>query len=253
MYKYMALIICLPALLCANTVKNVCYSTEILPDFDENGIMERMHRDMFDSINDEDIGPLAWNFMFQPGVMSEEEEISGGKEKKMKIIKKYGSHNMGKKMECMKDMEKEALDFIKEYASPEQFEKIRSTKTPVYGRLLMHLMKQKMEMDMLKTADQERYELRKQIIKLELKSHEFTEKAKSAKDDAAKAKVKGEMMPVLNELFDLREKDREFEVKRLEKEIVKLKNLLIERKKHKSEIVKDHMDDLLEEDEYMKW
>lgn len=254
MYKYLALLICFPILLWANPQeKPQCHSQGVIQICNDNMMLEEIGKEAISLMDDDDdLGPLAWNFMIQPGALPSEKE-EPGKKKKMWMMKKYVGPGMDDRMEHMKDMEKEVLEFVKEYASPEQFAKICSTKTPVYGRLLMHLMKQKMEMEMLKTTDPERYELRKQIIKSELKSHELTEKVKSAKDDVAKSKVKEELMPVLNELFDLREKDREFEVKRLEKEITKLKNLLIERKKHKSEIVKDHMEELLEEDEYMKW
>ena len=70
---------------------------------------------------------------------------------------------------------------------------------------------------------------------------------------AEKEKIKKELEKNLNNLFDLKEMQRESEVKVLEVEIKKLKQKIASRKNNKSTIIRRRTEELLGEEKYLDW
>ena len=70
---------------------------------------------------------------------------------------------------------------------------------------------------------------------------------------AEKEKIKKELEKNLNNLFDLKEMQRESEVKVLEVEIKKLKQKIASRKNNKSTIIRRRTEELLGEEKYLEW
>ena len=70
---------------------------------------------------------------------------------------------------------------------------------------------------------------------------------------AEKEKIKKELEKNLNNLFDLKEMQRESEVKVLEAEIKKLKQKIASRKNNKSTIIRRRTEELLGEEKYLDW
>ena len=70
---------------------------------------------------------------------------------------------------------------------------------------------------------------------------------------AEKEKIKKELEKNLNNLFDLKEMQRESEVKVLEAEIKKLKQKIASRKNNKNTIIRRRTEELLGEEKYLDW
>ncbi len=68
-----------------------------------------------------------------------------------------------------------------------------------------------------------------------------------------KTQIKAELMPVLEELFEIREKARKKEIERLEKELAELKKALKVRRANKTKIVQSRFGELLGENKYLEW
>ena len=68
-----------------------------------------------------------------------------------------------------------------------------------------------------------------------------------------KQTLKSEMRIKLGVLFDIKEEQREMEVQMLEKEIARLKESLIVRKKNKDDIILRRLTELTGADEYLDW
>ena len=159
----------------------------------------------------------------------------------------------GKGMKRMEEKHEEAIEFLGQYIEPERLEKLKAEKPMEYKHILRHALHQKHELEMLKSIDPERYELKEKILRLEIKSHVLSEDYRITKSKSKKKEIEKSLNGILNKLFDLKEKDKKFELKKLEKEIEKLKEVMTERKKHKAEIIEQHLERLLLEKEYMRW
>ena len=68
-----------------------------------------------------------------------------------------------------------------------------------------------------------------------------------------KQNLKNKIRPMLEMLFDLKEKQRVMEVKMLEKELAQLKESLVVRKKNKDDIILRRLSELTGTDEYLDW
>jgi hypothetical protein len=68
-----------------------------------------------------------------------------------------------------------------------------------------------------------------------------------------KQNLKNEMRSKLGTLFDLKEKQREFQIQMLEKELTQLKESLVVRKKNKDDIILRRLSELTGTDEYLDW
>ena len=119
-----------------------------------------------------------------------------------------------------------------------------------------HLQRQAAELhrlEELKERDPERFEQKKKEQSLEYRSFQLAEKFRESKDEKEKAKIKNDLSVILGELFDLREKDREEEIKHLNKKLEHLKSVLAERKKKKKEIVERRLQELIGERDVLIW
>ena len=147
----------------------------------------------------------------------------------------------------------EAIEFLSQYMETERLEKLKAEKPMAYKHILRTALHQKHELEMLKEIDPERYELKEKCFKLEVKSRNLAEDYRTTKSKNEKKEIEKGLNSILNKLFDLKEKDKKFELKKLEKEIEKLKEVMTERKKHKAEIIEQYLERLLLEKEYMRW
>lgn len=101
----------------------------------------------------------------------------------------------------------------------------------------------------MKQNDPKRYERRMSQRKLDYRANELAEKIVGSKQDTAAERK--ELKDVLGQLFDLREEDREQELKRLEEELVRLKETMAKRRASKDKLVERRMEDMLGEG--MEW
>ena len=100
--------------------------------------------------------------------------------------------------------------------------------------------------------DKEMIEREKQIIEYNIIVEELAIQYQNA-NSSSQADIKEELQKNLGNLFDLKELQRESEVRMLEKEITKLKEKIASRKKNKEIIIRRRAEELLGEDSYLEW
>jgi hypothetical protein len=104
----------------------------------------------------------------------------------------------------------------------------------------------------LDEAYKERIERSKKQKELEIEVELFVLKYKNA-DGSNQPKIKSELQSALNQLFELREAQKQEEVKSLEKRLQELKESLQVRKQKRDEIVQRRVQELLGDSRYLKW
>jgi len=153
------------------------------------------------------------------------------------------------------EQEKELLETIKK-ENPEEVKELMLLKkeNPIeFRKILIQRQYEIQRLSELKERDPERYEYKKKQQALERQSRQLVKKYRIGKDEKAKAKIKKELSSVLSQLFDLREKDREEEIKHLTEKLDHLKSVLAERKKKKQEIVERRVQEMLGEIDVLLW
>ncbi len=122
-----------------------------------------------------------------------------------------------------------------------------------YADLLRELHWKNMERSFMHMGkEKEMIEKDKQIIEYEILTESLAfEYQKSSQSE--KTKIKKELKKNLGQLFDLKETQREKEVKLLEERIVKLKEKITSRKKNKDIIIRRRTEELLGENDYLEW
>ena len=98
----------------------------------------------------------------------------------------------------------------------------------------------------------ERNEQMKKQKELEIDVEIYALKYKSA-DNASQQKIKSDLQTTLNQLFDIREAQKQEEVKSMEKRLQELKESLQGRKQNKNEIVQRRIQELLGDSKYLRW
>lgn len=120
---------------------------------------------------------------------------------------------------------------------------------------LRELRRASREMQMLKRQKKrggEEYENSKKRITLDHKTQMLAYRYQKA-NDSEKAALKKQMRPLLDQLFDLKEIERERQVQRLEKKLEDLRASLKNRKSNKSRIIEKRMEKLLRIDRDLRW
>jgi len=135
----------------------------------------------------------------------------------------------------------------------EQLEKKKETNPSRYYKDLTKLWRQYKHLEKLKYEDPERYKTEKRYRQLEQKSKQLARDYRKSDSEDEKAKIQDELKICLTKLFDLREKKRNDRVMDLEKEVENLKAMLKYRKEKKDEIIENRLNEMLSEDERMKW
>lgn len=108
-------------------------------------------------------------------------------------------------------------------------------------------------MDKLKEKDPVRYEQLQKKRELDKKSRRLAEEYRATSVQKEKNKHKAELQSALNDLFDLRELDRQQEIKKLTAKIDDLNKVMSERKKKKRDIVERRLKQLLGEGKELVW
>lgn len=72
-------------------------------------------------------------------------------------------------------------------------------------------------------------------------------------DGNTQQKLKSELTGVLNQLFDIKEKRKEAEIKQLEKRLQELRESIQARKQNKNEIVQRRIQEMLGDSRYLNW
>ncbi len=156
-----------------------------------------------------------------------------------------------------KEMSKEEEEKILKTVSPELRSKLEEIKK-LNKNKYYHLLRTSLPYGIASWAGAEAIGLNKSSEKyvkekeLEIEVELLALKYKEA-DSNAKEKIKNDMTGALGVLFNIREEQKQEEVKRLEKRLQELKESLQARKQVKSEIVQRRIQELLGDSKYLKW
>ncbi|PKL84299.1 MAG: hypothetical protein CVV24_00375 [Ignavibacteriae bacterium HGW-Ignavibacteriae-3] len=101
-------------------------------------------------------------------------------------------------------------------------------------------------------VSKERNEKIKKQKELEIDVELYVLKLKNA-DNANQALLKKDLQSALGQLFDIRESQKQEEVKQLEKRLQELKESLQARKQNKDEIIQRRIQELLGNSKYLRW
>lgn len=151
--------------------------------------------------------------------------------------------------------EAEALEFVK-IVAPFRMDQLRILKAAdpgEYRQRILDIFHQKRRLDLVRQTDPVQYESLLKETKLDQKSQNLSEQYRRARTQEEKARIKAELTILLNELFDIREQNKQGEIKHLEEELARLKGTMAERRKNKSQIVTSRMEELLDEETSLRW
>ena len=135
---------------------------------------------------------------------------------------------------------KNHLTELKKYDKEEYFELLRESQY----RNMRYPFATKREKEMLQRE--------KKIFELEVATRSLSAKYNSDKS-ADKSKLKSQLTTTISELFDLKELNRQSQVKELERELTSLKKELEIRSRNKDEIIRRRVQELLGEDDFLDW
>ncbi len=153
------------------------------------------------------------------------------------------------------EMEQEALEYLARL-NPHGAEELRTIKTinpKVYTDRLRQLFREKYQLERLQKENPARFERESKIRELERQSHELGESYRKAQDEAARKTLRSNLASVITQLFDLREMNRQEEVKRMEAELKRLKDTLAQRQKNRADIIERRIQQLTGEAGAMEW
>ena len=101
-------------------------------------------------------------------------------------------------------------------------------------------------------SEKEMYETEMLVQQLELQTEALSIQFEHARDDQKNGLI-SKLKTKLDELFEMKEKERALNIKLLEKELTELKESLSVRKQHKTEIINRRLNELIGRDDYFEW
>ena len=96
----------------------------------------------------------------------------------------------------------------------------------------------------LRIADSEMAKLMREDMELEQQSHQLAAKCRAASDEE-RTKIKKQIVELVSKQFDVRQQRRTLELKRMEEELKRLRDLLDRRAKAQKDLIKKHVVELL--------
>lgn len=153
------------------------------------------------------------------------------------------------------ELEKEALDYLAQNY-PQEAQDLPRFKPMDQRRYTMRLkavLDEKARVEFLQKNDPARYEREMKIRDLERQSRELSESYRKSADEAARRTMRTNLNNVIAQLFDLREMNRQDEVKRMEADLKRLKETLEQRQKNRAGIIERRVQQLTGEAGIMEW
>jgi hypothetical protein len=172
-----------------------------------------------------------------PPVPPEPDDIDVG------VYKRFFEFSEQEEQKLLQELNKELKDHLtelKKYDKEEYFELLRESQY----RNMRYPFATKKEKEMLQRE--------KKIFELEVATRSLSAKYNSDKS-ADKSKLKSQLTTTISELFDLKELNRQSQVKELERELTNLKKELEIRSRNKDEIIRRRVQELLGEDDFLDW
>lgn len=150
--------------------------------------------------------------------------------------------------------EEEALSLLKE-TDPDRHERVLQLKESnplMYRQIMNGFARQFRNLKRIKADDPETYERILQERRMDRDCRDLAEAYKSAEPDEQK-RIENQLKDKLNILFDLRQKNRELEIQKLEARLQELKEKNRLRMASKQEIVENRFQELLGKSSGLEW
>ncbi|MEW6027428.1 MAG: hypothetical protein AB1599_09070 [Planctomycetota bacterium] len=152
-------------------------------------------------------------------------------------------------------LDEETEKLLKEL-DPERLEKmkrLREMDPPAYIKLFEDTQRELMKLQEMKERDPQRYEQIIQERRMEMEIKGLAMQCRKSQDAEEKDGLKKQIKTKLEKLFDLRETQRETEIKRLEEQLTKLKEKMKTRKANRDKIIERRQKELAGEEDDMGW
>jgi hypothetical protein len=153
------------------------------------------------------------------------------------------------------EMEKEALEYLAKLnpRGADDLRELKMVNQRAYADRLQRILREKYHLERLQKEDPSRFERESKLRELERQSHELGESYRRAQDEATRKTLRSNLSNVITQLFDLREMNRQEEVKRMEAELKRLKDTLVQRQKNRADIIERRIQQLTGEAGAMEW
>jgi hypothetical protein len=135
----------------------------------------------------------------------------------------------------------------------EQLNRLKHNAPAVYIERMQELYRNMHFLERLKKEDPDRYKQAVELRKLEAKSHQLARQYQESESENEKETIKKELRTVLDRLFDLKELEKEEEIKRIQNDLERLQKGVAERRANKQQIVKLHLEHLTGKAHLYKW
>jgi hypothetical protein len=177
-----------------------------------------------------------------------------GREKMERVGKKgRGEHHWAKPLteEQVAELEK----YLKEIdpARLEKLEELKEKRPEMYEKVAAKGYWGMKRLEKLKEKNPAAYKQKMEYFKLEGEMRSLAGDYRKSKSDSEKAKIKKQLKPKLDRLFDLRQEGRKYEIKNLQKKAADLEKSLAERKSNKNKIIEKHLEKILGEKDDLEW
>lgn len=149
----------------------------------------------------------------------------------------------------------EVIKFAKEFMPElaEDLAKMKEENPERYRNVIRENYIKMQHLREMKKRNPEQFERVIQEQKMEREARNLAEKYRQSKDDKEKEAVKKELRKLLEKIFDLKELDKQEEVKRVEEQLNKLKEKVNKRKSERDKIIDDRLKQLTGEKEEWGW
>lgn len=164
-----------------------------------------------------------------------------------------GKQRHSNRWATMRAEEAKVLRYLKEN-QPEAFKKLTALKKSnprKYREVLRKKAQQLYARKGLKKKSPEQNSAR--MREMEQRSQQLAAEYKRAKDPKKKEALKTDLLTQLNKLFDLKQENRETEIKRVQKELDNLQSNITKRSESKEKIVNRRLKELTGKSGYLQW
>lgn len=151
--------------------------------------------------------------------------------------------------------EKEAIQYL-ELIYPYKIDtilRLKQESPSEYASYIKKLLMEKRHIERLAKNDQESYQNYLKQRELDRQIWSLAQKFNQTENPTAKTMILAQLEQSVSDLFDMKDQQKQQEIKRLEQELTKLKALAELRRQNKQDIVRQHTQELIAGKEFVDW
>ena len=164
-------------------------------------------------------------------------------------------HHPGPQKELTEEQEGELLIFAQQYVPTryEQLMEIKEIEPMEYKKTIVEQYPMMVHLKKIQQKEPEVFEIIVNKEELDAQSMKLARSYKGASDESEKSAIESELKVVLDKLFDLRQKEEKLKADKMEEELAKIREILVERDTNKELIVQNRIDELTGKSKYIQW